>query len=88
MAKPKPRSPRKPAALPPTSSRKGPRPLAAVVLAAGQGKRMRSSRAKVLHPVAGRPLVLHVLDVLDALKAKEIRQERKNRVISLLSYSL
>ncbi len=69
MAKPKPRSPRKPAALPPTSSRKGPRPLAAVVLAAGQGKRMRSSRAKVLHPVAGRPLVLHVLDVLDALKA-------------------
>jgi bifunctional UDP-N-acetylglucosamine pyrophosphorylase/glucosamine-1-phosphate N-acetyltransferase len=34
-------------------------PLAAVVLAAGKGTRMRSSRAKVLHPVAGRPLAFY-----------------------------
>ncbi len=36
--------------------------LAAVVLAAGQGTRMRSAVAKVLHPVLGRPMVAHVLD--------------------------
>jgi bifunctional UDP-N-acetylglucosamine pyrophosphorylase/glucosamine-1-phosphate N-acetyltransferase len=33
----------------------------AVILAAGEGKRMQSDRAKVLHPVAGRPLLDHVL---------------------------
>ena len=31
--------------------------LTVVILAAGQGKRMRSSRPKVLHPVAGRPIL-------------------------------
>ena len=34
----------------------------AVTLAAGQGVRMRSSRQKVLHPLAGRPMVRYVLD--------------------------
>ena len=34
----------------------------AIVLAAGQGKRMRSSQPKVLHPIAGRPLVRYVVD--------------------------
>ncbi len=34
---------------------------AAVVLAAGQGIRMRSSLPKVLHPLAGRPMLEHVL---------------------------
>ena len=33
-----------------------------VVLAAGEGTRMRSSRPKVLHPVAGQSLLAHVLD--------------------------
>jgi len=33
-----------------------------VILAAGQGKRMRSELPKVLHPLAGRPLLAHVLD--------------------------
>jgi bifunctional UDP-N-acetylglucosamine pyrophosphorylase/glucosamine-1-phosphate N-acetyltransferase len=32
-----------------------------VILAAGQGKRMRSSLPKVLHPVAGRPMLAHVI---------------------------
>lgn len=36
-------------------------PLAVVVLAAGEGKRMRSSLAKTLHEVAGRPILEHVL---------------------------
>ena len=37
---------------------------AAIVLAAGQGTRMRSRLPKVLHPLAGRSLVDHVLDAL------------------------
>jgi bifunctional UDP-N-acetylglucosamine pyrophosphorylase / glucosamine-1-phosphate N-acetyltransferase len=37
---------------------------AAIVLAAGQGTRMRSRVPKVLHPLAGRPLILHVLEAL------------------------
>jgi bifunctional UDP-N-acetylglucosamine pyrophosphorylase/glucosamine-1-phosphate N-acetyltransferase len=36
------------------------RPVAAIVLAAGEGKRMKSSRTKVLHPVAGRTMAEHV----------------------------
>jgi bifunctional UDP-N-acetylglucosamine pyrophosphorylase/glucosamine-1-phosphate N-acetyltransferase len=34
----------------------------AVILAAGQGKRMRSATPKVLHPVGGRPLIFYVVD--------------------------
>jgi bifunctional UDP-N-acetylglucosamine pyrophosphorylase/glucosamine-1-phosphate N-acetyltransferase len=43
-----------------------------VVLAAGQGKRMKSTLPKVLHPVCGRPMVLHVLDAARALDAERI----------------
>src|SRR5215467_4267459 len=42
-------------------------PLSAVVLAAGEGARMRSSRPKPLHRLCGRPLVLHVVDALAEL---------------------
>jgi bifunctional UDP-N-acetylglucosamine pyrophosphorylase/glucosamine-1-phosphate N-acetyltransferase len=42
-------------------------PLAAVILAAGKGTRMRSARHKVLHPLGGRPMLLHLLAGLDAL---------------------
>jgi bifunctional UDP-N-acetylglucosamine pyrophosphorylase/glucosamine-1-phosphate N-acetyltransferase len=38
-----------------------------VILAAGQGKRMRSALPKVLHPVAGRAMLAHVLDAAEAL---------------------
>jgi bifunctional UDP-N-acetylglucosamine pyrophosphorylase/glucosamine-1-phosphate N-acetyltransferase len=41
--------------------------LGIVVLAAGEGTRMRSSLPKVLHPICGRPLLGHVLAVADAL---------------------
>jgi bifunctional UDP-N-acetylglucosamine pyrophosphorylase/glucosamine-1-phosphate N-acetyltransferase len=44
------------------------RPLSAVVLAAGEGTRMRSSRPKPLHRLCGRPMVLHVLDALAELE--------------------
>lgn len=37
------------------------RPLAVIILAAGQGTRMKSALHKVLHPVAGRPMLLHLL---------------------------
>ena len=43
------------------------RQLSAVVLAAGEGTRMRSSRPKPLHLLCGRPLVLHVIDALSEL---------------------
>lgn len=42
-----------------------------VVLAAGQGKRMKSTLPKVMHPVCGRPMVLHVLDAARAVGAQK-----------------
>lgn len=41
--------------------------LAVVILAAGKGTRMKSALPKVLHPIAGRPMVQHVLDAAEAL---------------------
>jgi bifunctional UDP-N-acetylglucosamine pyrophosphorylase / glucosamine-1-phosphate N-acetyltransferase len=43
-------------------------PLSIVILAAGQGKRMKSELPKVLQPVAGRPLLKHVIDAAHALE--------------------
>ncbi|MBA2286595.1 MAG: bifunctional UDP-N-acetylglucosamine diphosphorylase/glucosamine-1-phosphate N-acetyltransferase GlmU [Ktedonobacteraceae bacterium] len=40
---------------------------ATVVLAAGNGTRMRSTLPKVLHPLAGAPLIAHVLNAIDAI---------------------
>jgi bifunctional UDP-N-acetylglucosamine pyrophosphorylase/glucosamine-1-phosphate N-acetyltransferase len=42
--------------------------LTVMVLAAGKGKRLRSKTIKLLHPVAGRPMVAYVLDAALALK--------------------
>ncbi len=44
----------------------------AIVLAAGEGKRMRSSRPKVLHQVAGRSMLAHVLDAVAQAGADEL----------------
>ena len=46
--------------------------FAVVVLAAGQGTRMRSDIHKVLHPIARRPMLLHLLDRVQSLGAEKI----------------
>ncbi len=48
------------------------RPLAAIILAAGQGTRMKSGLHKVLHPIAAKPMVLHLLDSLAALSPQRV----------------
>jgi len=47
-------------------------PIAAIVLAAGQGTRMKSNLPKVLHPVAGAPMICWVIDRLERLKISPI----------------
>ena len=59
----------------PVESRKAARgawPLSVVILAAGQGKRMKSALPKVLQPLAGRPLLGHVIDTARSLQPSEI----------------
>ncbi|HEV7535901.1 MAG TPA: NTP transferase domain-containing protein, partial [Acidimicrobiia bacterium] len=48
------------------------RPLAAIVLAAGEGTRMKSSMPKVLHPLCGRPMLLYVIGALEELGLQRI----------------
>ena len=43
------------------------RPVAAIILAAGQGTRMKSEKHKVLHPIAGKPMLHHLLDTVDSI---------------------
>lgn len=43
-----------------------------VILAAGMGKRMRSALPKVLHPLAGKPILSHVLDTARTLSPEKI----------------
>lgn len=47
-------------------------PLHIIILAAGQGTRMRSALPKVLQPLAGRPLLAHVIDSAQALEPAHI----------------
>ena len=46
--------------------------LNVVILAAGQGKRMKSALPKVLQPLAGKPLLKHVIEVAQALQASSV----------------
>ena len=52
--------------------------LHVVILAAGKGTRMRSSLPKVLHPVAGRPMVSHVIETAGLLGALVVVQTFAN----------
>ena len=47
-------------------------PLHVIVLAAGEGKRMKSALPKVLMPLAGRPMLAHVIDVAHELGAAQV----------------
>jgi len=49
-----------------------PSPLNVAILAAGQGKRMHSARPKVLHKLAGKPMVRHVIDTARELGPRAI----------------
>src|SRR5450631_1742056 len=47
-------------------------PLSVVILAAGQGKRMHSDLPKVLQPLAGQPLLRHVIECARSLEAAAV----------------
>ena len=49
------------------------RPLSVIILAAGKGTRMKSPLPKVLHPVAGTPMIKKVIDAVKGAGAVEIR---------------
>ena len=46
--------------------------VAVVILAAGKGTRMNSDKAKVLHPVGGRPMLLYVVDAATRIAGEEV----------------
>ena len=54
-------------------------PAAVVVLAAGEGKRMKSELAKVLHAICGRSLLGHVLVAAEPLGAASTARRRRSR---------
>ena len=47
-------------------------PFSVVILAAGKGTRMKSSLPKVLHPIAGKPVVQHIIDTAKNLGADNL----------------
>ena len=47
-------------------------PLHVIILAAGEGKRMKSALPKVLQPIAGQPMLAHVIDAARALQPQGI----------------
>ena len=74
------------------------RPLAAIVLAAGKGTRLKSGRPKVLHEICGRPLLAYSLEAAESLApsrlvtviapdADEIRSrfEKRAELVALLN---
>ena len=55
-----------------SSSARSGLPLSIVILAAGQGKRMKSDLPKVLQPLAGRPLLGHVISTAQSLNPASV----------------
>jgi bifunctional UDP-N-acetylglucosamine pyrophosphorylase/glucosamine-1-phosphate N-acetyltransferase len=71
------------------------RPLAAIVLAAGKGTRMKSALHKVLHPIAGRPMIEHLLASLDELAPErtvivvgDLREQLEQRLAGLAEFAV
>ena len=65
--------------------------LAIIVLAAGQGTRMKSATPKLLHPLAGAPLVAHVLataGALDAALVEAVVRHERERVAEAIAAAL
>lgn len=71
--------------------------LGVIILAAGKGKRMQSNLAKVLHPLAGRPLITYVLDtaakvagsnivVVIGNQAEQVREQVSHHAETLFAY--
>lgn len=65
--------------------------LAVVILAAGQGTRMKSATPKVLHPIGGRSLIAHVLDTAAGLDPQTVvavvRHERERVAAAILDHA-
>ena len=59
--------------------------IAAVILAAGQGTRMKSKKTKILHPIAGRPMLAQLMATIDALEAQNSGQFSLQRRIVVVS---
>lgn len=65
--------------------------LAIIVLAAGQGTRMRSTTPKILHPLAGAPLIAHVLATAEALGGALVQavvRHERDRVVEAITAAL
>jgi bifunctional UDP-N-acetylglucosamine pyrophosphorylase/glucosamine-1-phosphate N-acetyltransferase len=69
------------------------RPLSAIVLAAGKGTRMKSALPKVLHPVAGMPMITYPLSALKSTDVEDVRvivghgKEMVQNVVHSLGFS-
>ena len=46
--------------------------VAAIILGAGKGTRMKSDLPKVLMPVDGKPMIRHIINTLEEIKAEKI----------------
>ena len=55
------------------TNKEKPRPVTAIVLAAGKGTRMMSPLPKVLHPVAGQPMISNVIEACRGAGVEDIR---------------
>ena len=71
------------------------RPIAAIVLAAGKGTRMKSQRHKVLHEIGGKPMIEHLLDEVERLGADrtvavvgEAQEQLRERLGDRVAYAV
>jgi len=63
-----------------------PTSIAALILAAGQGTRMKSRLAKVLHPIAGRPMLGYTLAAVEALAPDGLLEAAQEEIAALVGH--